>query len=499
MESTLKYISMFNLLNGVWKQKHQQLLKIYEFDKNNMYNDQSRLPALDAAEEVCYQRMMLKVRNQFEEHFVKEIEYIDQRNAMVKDILKVIFGNKYCRLYGGMVRDYVKNKESFYFLKFNDFDVKCASTIIASEILFGLECVFGEDCVKTISSIEPPRKMIISDADTNAIVLQKGFSVKTVLIKHRTLDLTMSMDLVSVSCDQVQTFDINVLKQGHIADFDVNQLYLTKEKFRGSKKKLTIGSFVEELSVESIKENIEKMTFNVFTNAGKIVTKHETQCVKVHQSSPIHFTFSEYPSHHNPDCIIADQSLTFYRSQSQLQLQLLNNDQDQDQDQDQIQIVKHKYVNALDQRGIKLMTRICRMERNGWKCATYKNDFCENPNCIFSEDCTREMHAKEFLCYVERIRKYRIRQRELRQQSQFEERRWFYQHVSFRFRFYSESDVKLIRDRENSKHIKSTNFDRKKKTRIERKGVKNGKSVKNHSTRKSIKHSDIIVDRFVKA
>jgi hypothetical protein len=447
MESSLKYLSLFRLLNGVWQQKLTKIRKTYEKNPN------PRLPSCAQAEELCYQLMMRKVRLNFEEHFVKEIEYIDQRNTMVNDILNIVFSHNYCRLYGGIVRDYITNNESFFFLKFNDFDVKCCSTVDACEIITLLEKTFGTDCVEIIRSTE--------------IKYPTFCSVKTVLIKHKTLSLVFSMDLVSNS-NSKYVFKRSTLFKGHVPDFDVNQLYLGKS----SNKKMIIKSLVKNVKVKEIREQIKKRSFAVFTNSGNLVVQHKTSSSLYFENSPIYCATHEYKPCDNDDCLISDRTTTtFIRTPYSTKVR--------------------EYSSITHGRGTKILERIHKMQNNGWTCVTHQHNFCENPHCIFSKDGERTLLLKQQEIFKTQLNNYYTKQLKLEKLRAKRERMDYIKFRKAAFNYCLSYDQKFVQEKVYSKKTKSANIEERKKTYI---GKKNKKKEKTHAL---YKHSDMINDRFV--
>lgn len=368
---TSYFIQLYPVLQKKWQKKQEELRCIYGNSRS------ATLPSIREAHELNYALLIQKFKKKLVIHRIQEqFVFIDAKHQMIKTIIERVYKKSERKIFGGFVRDYVKNNESFYFLDFNDFDVKCKTIRLQDNLIRKLMKSF--DIVKDEERIFKRQN-------------QETITVRTIHIKNRFYsNLIMDMDIVVDSKSFTERWNRNHLINKS-PDFDVNQLYLIKT----GANSFQVESMIPSLSVDEIRKNIHANSFIVFSDQGILSTKHVVYSDNSSHWYEIPITW--YPEYSNMDC-------TFRREVR----------------------ITDKYPESILCRGKKIQDRIGTMKKRGWTCLTCESS-CSNPCCIFSTDSDYENYLsyreKQYEIshelYRERLRKVRIAaMRELKRQQQ---------------------------------------------------------------------------------
>ena len=295
-----------------------------------------------------YTMLMFNFRLElFSNKFIEQFILIEERNFMVKNIVTSVTKCSDYVLFGGFVRDYVKNGKSLNFMTFNDFDVKCCRETDRQTLISKLEASYdietGIEHIRTIPNRNSGWRKRVSISVVTYTIIHKRFP-----------ELHMSMDIVVDSDSFFSSVGSDYYIRNKMPDFDVNQLYFSTN--------LGLRSMIPWLPVESIIDNINKNVFTVFSDTARLCKQH-------HYAHP-----GSLKPEDNADCV--------FRSRPQLRPW-------RDDDNDD------KYADDILNRGKKIQSRIAEMQSRGWKCLTCQDHHCENPLCIFSKEDEYQREIKK--------------------------------------------------------------------------------------------------------
>ena len=485
---TLQFLSLFNLLNGLWQRKLSKLTPVYD-------SGDIGLPAKGRVQTLYYKLLMQKLKTSlvptftgfsshtYAELFQKELVLIEKRNKMVDKIIKLVRrstsnGKRNLAIFGGFVRDFVLNQETTKFMNFKDFDVKCKSSKTANLLVAALSEKFDVAIVNQSScTCRASRNVFINKTvskscscrycvrltTTETEIKEEEFTfdlcVITINVTHRKHpEISFPMDIVVDPSSFVKTKQNKKFKiTSKNPDFDVNQLFLENDS--------DIKSMVKSLDIETVKKNIQEKVFTVFSPDGELHVNHVVNSLPYAPYYPIETDLLDYPVSMNSHCI--------YRSAPKTQS--INQYTDLD----------------FNTRGKKIEDRINKMKKKGWTCLTCPNG-CSNPLCIFSPDA-------EYQKWIEARNKYNsdidAYQKAALEKRLAEELHAYQNYINnrpigsaFHFKYAGKNRQVSVFE----KKCKSNEIERTKKH------MRKFNIRANEKRHAQFKHSDLVEDRFVK-
>ncbi len=516
---TLQFLSLFNLLNGLWQRKLSKLSPVYDSAKNVC-----DLPSKERIHNLSYKLLMAKIKNSlvptsigysshtFNELFRKEIVLVRKRNRMVDEIIHTVYNSDYGRerkivIFGGFVRDYVSNYGATKFINFKDFDVKCKSPKIANSLVdilsekFNIVIVNQSSCTckQTRETVTVKHIPIIctscycSDCSHSRTKNRKNRKERTETKKEEfifdlcviTLNIThmenpeisFSMDIVidPSSFVKLRRYTKKYKITSDNPDFDVNQLYLDSD--------LETKSMVDSLSINTVEKNIREKVFTVFSNNNELFTEHQVNSRPYDYNTPwrsIKTDLLEYPVTMNPQCIYRSDLYigSIGSTGSTGSIGSIESD--------------HQYTDLdFATRGRKIRERIDKMKKKGWTCLTCPNG-CSNPLCIFSPDV-------EYQNWIEARNKYnsdlaisRKIESEKRLVAKLHTLQNYIDNRPIGHLFHFQYTGKNRQEEVFEKKCKSVEIE---KTKKHMRKFNMRASEKKYS---QLKHSDLVKDRFVK-